>query len=82
MLDVRAKIGPGGRIVIPSALRTKLHISVGDEVILNLKEEGLHITTIDTTLQKLREKIQKANKDNRNLLDDLFNMRREEAELE
>ncbi|HUP24947.1 MAG TPA: AbrB/MazE/SpoVT family DNA-binding domain-containing protein [Thermoanaerobaculia bacterium] len=40
-----AKLGKAGRLVIPVALRRQLGIEEGDEVLLRLDEEGLHLST-------------------------------------
>jgi len=82
MLDTRTKIGAGGRIIIPSIIREKLHLSVGDEVILHVKEEELYITTPEHALHKIREKVKKYSKGKTSLVDELFAMRRTEASHE
>ena len=40
-----ARMGKSGRLVIPVELRRELGIEAGDEVILRLDEEGLHVST-------------------------------------
>jgi len=82
MLDIRTKIGTGGRIIIPSLVREKLHMLVGDEIILHVKEEELYITTTEHALHKIREKVKKHNKEKISLVDELFAMRRIEASHE
>lgn len=82
MLDVRTKIGSGGRIIIPSIIREKLHMSIGDEVILQVKEEELYITTAEHALQKIREKVKKYTKGKPSLVNELFAMRRIETSHE
>lgn len=57
-------------------------MSVGDEVIIHLKEEELYITTTDHALQKIQEKVKKYNKGKTSLVDELFAMRRREASHE
>jgi AbrB family looped-hinge helix DNA binding protein len=82
MLDMRTKIGAGGRVIIPSLMREKLHLSIGDEIILHLKEEELYITTVEYALLKIREKVKQHNKKNISLVSDLLNTRRIEASHE
>jgi AbrB family looped-hinge helix DNA binding protein len=82
MLDVRTKIGAGGRVIIPSLMREKLHLSIGDEVIIHLKGEELYITTTEYALLKIQEKVKQRNKKNISLVNDLLNARRVEASHE
>lgn len=82
MLDMRTKIGAGGRVIIPAIIREKLHMSVGDEVILHVKEEELSITTTEQTLRKLQEKVKKHRHGKTSLVDELVATRRTEASHE
>ncbi|OJW53485.1 MAG: hypothetical protein BGO67_01705 [Alphaproteobacteria bacterium 41-28] len=82
MLDMRTKIGAGGRVIIPSLIREKLHLSIGDEVILHLKGEELCITTAEQALRILREKVKKHNRRKTSLVNDLIAKRRSEASHE
>ena len=82
MLDMRTKIGAGGRVIIPSVIREKLHLSVGDEVIIHVKEEELYITTTDHALRKIREKVKKNRQEKVSLVDELLAVRRTEASRE
>ena len=82
MLDIRTKIGAGGRIIIPSIVREKLRMSVGDEVIIHVKEEELYITTTEHALLKIREKVKKHNREKISLVDELLATRRMEASHE
>jgi AbrB family looped-hinge helix DNA binding protein len=79
MLDIRTKIGAGGRIIIPSLIREKLHFSIGDEVVLHVKENELYITTIEQALRQLQHKVKARNKEKVSLVDELFATRRKEA---
>lgn len=81
-LDVRTKIGAGGRIIIPSVIREKFHLSVGDEVIIHVKEEELCITTTDHALLKIRERVKKHSRKKTSLVDELLTTRRTEASHE
>ena len=45
MREIRAKLGQSGRIVIPTEYRRKLGLEAGDEIIMHLDEEGLHLYT-------------------------------------
>jgi len=59
MLEVQSKIGAGGRVIIPAALREALNLSIGDEIFLHLEDGEIHITTPQQALRKIREKLAK-----------------------
>ncbi len=82
MLDTRTKIGAGGRVIIPSLIREKLHLSIGDEVIIHVKGEELCITTAEQALSKIREKVKKQNRKKTSLVNELIAKRRSEASHE
>jgi len=52
MFEFKTKLGRGGRIVIPAEYRQALHLQVGDDVILRLKDDEIHIFTPDQALQQ------------------------------
>jgi len=45
MIQIKTKLGEGGRIVIPAEYRQALGLQVGDEVILRLEDGSLRIFT-------------------------------------
>ncbi len=45
MCKFKSKIGQSGRVVIPGEYRRKLGLRSGDEIILHLDDEGLHLYT-------------------------------------
>jgi len=79
MLDIRTKIGAGGRVIIPSLIRERLNFSVGDEVVLHVKEEELCITTVEQALSQLQQKVKARNKGKISLVNELLATRRKEA---
>jgi len=85
MLDVRTKMGEGGRVIIPAIFRQSLHLEPGDDIILHFADNEIHITTPEEALIKLQTKI-KRYLDNAektlSLVDELINMRRAEAKDE
>ncbi len=82
MLEARTKIGEGGRVIIPAVLREKLHLSVGDEIILKIKEGELHLSTPLQALKIIQEKVRQHIPGNVSLVESLFEMRRQEADHE
>ncbi|MDI9638453.1 AbrB/MazE/SpoVT family DNA-binding domain-containing protein [Kamptonema cortianum] len=79
MLGVRAKIGAGGRVIIPFSIRERMHFSVGDEIVLHVKDEGLCITTVEQALHQLQQKVKARNKGRVSLVNELLETRRKEA---
>jgi AbrB family looped-hinge helix DNA binding protein len=85
MNDIRTKIGEGGRVIIPSVFRQQLHLNIGDEVILHIKDEEIYMTTPLQALRKLQARV-KGYMDTTDkpisLVDELIALRRTETEEE
>ena len=47
MNGIKTVVADGGRVVLPAALRKALGVSVGDEVMITLEDDGLRITTLE-----------------------------------
>ena len=43
MVESKTKLGQNGRLVIPTEYRRKLSLEAGDEVIMHLDEDWLHL---------------------------------------
>lgn len=82
MLEVKTKIGEGGRVIIPAFLRESLHLSIGDEVILKVRDGELFITTAMHALKALQDKVRQHTPNNESLVEMLLDMRRKEADHE
>ena len=52
MFEFKTKLGRGGRIVIPAEYRQALHLQVGDDVILRLKDSEIRLFTPEQALQQ------------------------------
>ena len=57
MPEIRTKLTEGGRIVIPAEYRQALGLQVGDEIILRLEEDGIHIQVPAITADRVWEKL-------------------------
>lgn len=80
---VWAKIGPGGRIVIPAAMRRALGVGEGDHLQLSLHGEELHVVPKDVALRRIQDLVAKyARDDGRSWVDELIEERKREAEAE
>ncbi len=59
MHEYRAKLGEDGRIVIPAECRRKLHLQPGEELIIHIEKEELHLYSLKHSLKKAQETVQK-----------------------
>lgn len=80
--QVRATIGPGGRVVIPAAYRAALGVKEGDALIMRLEGEGLRLVSYDTETRLIREMIARYVPEGVSLVDELIRERRREAAAE
>jgi antitoxin PrlF len=55
MIQIKTKLGEGGRIVIPAEYRQALGLQVGDEVILRLEGKELRIFTLNQAIKRAQE---------------------------
>jgi AbrB family looped-hinge helix DNA binding protein len=78
MLEVRATIGGGGRLLIPSEIRKKLHFEEGEEVILRVKAGELHILTLKDAVKRAQSLVKKYNPQKTSLTKYLFKLRRDD----
>ncbi len=72
-------MGKSGRIVIPVDLRRKLGVEAGDEVILRLDDEGLHLSTPVQALARAQAFVESLGLDERDLAAELVAERRRES---
>ena len=74
-----ARMGKSGRLVIPVELRRRLGIEAGDEVILRLDEEGLHVSTPAQALARAQAFVRSLGIEGRDLATELIAERRREV---
>ena len=82
MEQLRVRMNENGRIVIPSRVRNALGIKPGDEVILELDEHEVHLTTLRQRVAKAQKLVRQHVKPGISLVDELIAERREEAKRE
>jgi len=84
MTTTTAQVSQGGRIVIPTEVRKKMGVSVGDQVLISWSDETqeLTIATRKQRLQKAKDLIKQFAKPNSSVVDELISERREAAENE
>lgn len=78
MMEFRTQIKEGGRIIIPAPLRKALHLEIGEDVLLKLEDEELHVVTLKHAVLKAQSLVEKYNKKKISLTDELFKMRQED----
>jgi AbrB family looped-hinge helix DNA binding protein len=76
------KLGKGGRIVIPAAMRKLIGISEGDELILRYRDGRLEVMTVHLAVQEAQNLVSRFVPKDRRLVDELLAERRAEAERE
>ena len=80
--QVRATVGPGGRVVIPAEYRAALGIEEGDAVYMRLDGEELQLVSDATETRRVREMIARYVPEGVSLVDDLIRERRREVAAE
>ena len=73
------RIAPGGRIVIPAAIRKELGLAAGDEVLLRVDAGELRLSSRRQALEKLQRRVRALTKGKRSLAEELIAERRQEA---
>jgi AbrB family looped-hinge helix DNA binding protein len=81
-LSARTRIGAGGRIVIPQPMREALGVKVGDDLLLEIDESGLHVRSVRHAVKLAQQTVAKYVKPGRSLAAELIAERRREAERE
>jgi AbrB family looped-hinge helix DNA binding protein len=82
MEELRTRIAENGRLVIPSSFRRALGIEAGDEILLRLEENELHIMTQHHRLAKAKALVRRHVPSGTSLVDELIEERREAAKRE
>ena len=80
--ETRTRVNENGRVVIPSSFRKALGIEVGDEVVLRIQDDELHITTQQRRIQRAQRRARQYLKPGTSLVDELIAERREAARRE
>lgn len=80
--EIRLKINQNGRVVIPAAVRKALGVGIGDELIGQLTDDELRITTMKRRIERAQRHVRKYVKPGISLVDELIADRRREAARE
>lgn len=78
------KVSQGGRVVIPAELREQLNVKQGDELLMEIKDGSLMLTSKAQRIQQIRDEIYAgmAPVHGRSLADELIAERRAEVAKE
>jgi AbrB family looped-hinge helix DNA binding protein len=76
------RVNENGRVVIPASFRKRLGIRVGDEVVLQIQDDELRITTLKRNIERAPRLVRKHVKPGTSLVDELIAERREAARNE
>ena len=76
---IKSRIDKAGRLVIPNHYRQVLNLSPGEQVMLRLEDGEMHICSFKKAAEKARDLITQYNQDNHDLLEILFQHRREDV---
>ncbi len=79
MLKTRMRVNENGRVVIPAAFRKRLGIRIGDEVVLQIQDDELRITTLKRSIERAQRLVRKHVKPGTSLVDELIAERRKAA---
>jgi AbrB family looped-hinge helix DNA binding protein len=79
MSSARAKIGPGGRLVIPAAQRRELGLEVGDQVVVRVEDNELRVSSLNHRIERVQALVRRHNRKRELLSESLILDRRAEA---
>jgi AbrB family looped-hinge helix DNA binding protein len=78
----RARINENGRVVVPAGVRQALGISPGDELLFQVKDEEMVVTTVKQRIARAQRLVRKYIKPGVSLSDELIAERRAAARKE
>jgi AbrB family looped-hinge helix DNA binding protein len=78
----RGRVDTSGRVMLPAAIRARLSIRAGDEVVIREDDDGLHLLTLDQAVRQLQQLFAAHVPPGVSLANDLLEERRAEAARE
>jgi AbrB family looped-hinge helix DNA binding protein len=82
MTQVRMRLNENGRVVIPALFRAALGVEAGDELVMELNDKELRISTMKHRIERAQNRIRTYVKPGTLLSDELIAERREAAKRE
>ena len=80
--QIRAKVGEGGRIIIPAEYRKALGMQAGTSIVIRLEDGELRIFTVREGIRRAQELVRQFVPEGVSLVDALIAERRAEAARE
>lgn len=74
-----AKISDGGRVLIPVAIRKRLGLNIGDDVMLDLDDDELRLRSMHSAIRRAQANVRRYVNQSARLSDELVADRRQEA---
>lgn len=82
MPKVLAKLGEGGRLVIPAEYRKALGVKSGDDLVLILEDKTMRVLTPREAIKRAQAVVRSYIPEGQSLSDELIADRRKESKLE
>jgi AbrB family looped-hinge helix DNA binding protein len=82
MTQARMRLNENGRVVIPASFRAALGIEAGDELVMQLDDKELRISTMKHRIERAQNRVRKYVKPGTLLSEELIAERREAAKRE
>lgn len=82
MTQVRMRLNENGRVVIPASFRAALGVEAGDELVMQLDDKELRISTMKHRIERAQNRVRSYVKPGTLLSDELIAERREAAKRE
>lgn len=79
MPKILAKLGEGGRLVIPAEYRRALGVETGDDLVLILEDQSLRVLTPHEAIKRAQALVRSYIPEGRSLSDELIAERRRES---
>jgi AbrB family looped-hinge helix DNA binding protein len=79
MIQARMRLNENGRVVIPAIFRTALGLEAGDELVMQLDDKELRITTMKHRIERAQKRVRRYVKPGTLLSEELIAERREAA---
>ena len=79
---IQVRLERSGRILIPAAIRRRLNLKEGSEVLLRVDETGIQMGTREEALARIHARLRRYIPEDRILSEELIKERRAEAERE
>ena len=79
MIQARMRLNENGRVVIPAIFRTALCLEAGDELVMQLDDKELRITTMKHRIERAQKRVRRYVKPGTLLSEELIAERREAA---